>query len=380
MKRILALAVVGALAAGVSGCDLSPPAATVNGATISRAQLNDTLSVVSADTVAQCALAVLSQGNGSTLPAVAGSGDATVTTQFAAVELTGLVQQAIEQQGLARRHAAVNAADLAAARQDYETELSDASAQNGSPCNLTGSTLVHSLPAKFLDQQAQALAAEEKLEEVAGHVDVSRRALRAYYDTHQPAVTQLCLNLIVANDQASAQAIHDQIAGGTTFAAAAQGPGANHNGPPGGQEPCVFPSTVLSQLGQSIATAVATLADGQLAPPQSVTVTDPSTGTPSTAWIVVGMRQHHLVAFGDVEGGIRLQLLQQGRSGLSTALTALSARLSVQLDPRYGTWSARRGVSVPTPPPTASLLNPGTGQAQSGSSSLILPPGGRSTG
>ena len=150
----------------------------------------------------------------------------------------------------------------------------------------------------------RALAAQEKLEEVVGHIDVSPAAVHAYYDTHRAEVTQLCLNFIIASDQASAQAIHDRVAAGTTFADAVEGCGRRRQHPPDGAGPCVFPSDVVSQLGQATATAVEGLADGQLAPPQGISVPNQTTGVSQTIWIVISVRAHQLVSFANTEAGV----------------------------------------------------------------------------
>jgi hypothetical protein len=366
VKRLLALVVIGALGAGATGCDVSPTAATVNGIGISRSQLDGQLSTVAGNQVAQCALSVEQAQSGSSLPAVSGTGDATVSTQFAAFELNGLVEQALEQGALAQRHVAVTSADIANARSDYEAQVGAASAQVGSPCNLTGTRLTAALPNGFVDAQARALAYQEKLEEVIGHVDVSPAALRTYYGAHLTDETQLCLNLIITTGQAAAQAVHDKIAAGTSFADAAQGAGVDTtNTPTGGQGPCVFPSNVLSQLGQAGATAVESLADGQLAPPLGIPIPNQVTGTTTTVWIVIGVRQHRLVSYASSASGIRQTLLAMGGTHFTTALGHLVRQARVELDPQYGTWSTGRGVSVPTPPKPAFVLNRNVGAAAS---------------
>jgi hypothetical protein len=381
VKRLLALVVLGALCAGAAGCDVSPTAATVNGITISRSQLDDQLSTVSGNSVAQCALTVEASQSGGTLPAVSGTGDATVSTQFAAFELNGLVEQTLEQSALARRHVTVSTADIAHARQDYEAQIGAAAAQSGSPCNLTGTRLTGALPQAFVDSQARALAYQEKLEEVLGHVDVSPAALRAYYDSHLIDVTQLCLNLIITTGQAAAQAVHDKIAFGTSFATASQGAGVDTtNTPSGGQGPCVFPANIVSQLGQAAAAAVVSLPDGGLAPPEGIPVPNQVTGQTSTVWIVIGVRQHHLVSFADSASGIRQALLGMGGARFTSAFARVVRVAQVELDPRYGTWSTARGVSAPTPPKPAYVLNPNVGAAAPSGPALGSLPGTRPTG
>ncbi|HVA02916.1 MAG TPA: hypothetical protein VMU64_04135 [Acidimicrobiales bacterium] len=378
MKRLLALVVVGALCTAAAGCDLSPDAATVNGLTISQSEFQGQLSVISGSTVAQCALSIEEAQSGGTLPTVAGSGQSTVSTRFAAFALNGLVAQTLEESALAKRHAAVTTSDLAAARKDYISQVEAASTQVTSPCNLTGADLVNRLPKAFVDSQVRALAAQEKLEEVVGHIDVSPTAVHGYYNTHRAEVTQLCLNFIIASDQASAQTIHDRIAAGTTFADASKGVGVDANTPPGGAGPCVFPSDVVSQLGQTTATAVEGLADGQLAPPQGISVPNQTTGVSQTIWIVISVRAHQLVSFANTEAGLRQEILAKGGPAFSTALGHVVRSASVELDPRYGTWNPNRGVAAPTPPKPAFVLNPSHDGSTSGSS--ILGSGGQSAG
>ncbi len=374
MKRLLVFVVAGSAVRGAAGCDLSPDAATVNGTTISQSELQDQLAAISGSSVARCALSIEDAQSGGTLPTMKGTGQATVTTRFAAFSLNGLVAQTLEQGALAQRHVPVTAADVAAARKDYLAQLEVASTQVASPCNLTGTALVNRLPKSFVDSQAVALAAQEKLEEVVGHVDVSPGAVRAYYNSHLSEVTQLCLNFIIATSQATAQTIHDAIAAGTTFAAASKGPGADANSPPNGAGPCVFPNDVAAQLGSATATVVEGLADGQLAPPQAVSVPNQITGVNQTIWIVISVRAHQVVPFALTESGLRQEILAKGGPSFSAALGRVVRNARVELDPRYGTWSPTHGVAAPTPPKPAFVLNTSDSGPTSGSS--ILGPSG----
>src|SRR5579872_1395404 len=337
---------MGALGAGAAGCDTSPSAATVDGLTISQSALGTQLTQASG-AMAQCALAVQEAAAGRSLPPVHGASADTVSTGFAAFVLDRLVQQTLEQRALAQRHAAVAPADVAAARQDFESQLVAAVSQVGSPCNLTGDALVAKLPGDFVQSQALLLAEQEKLEAVAGHVDVSGSALRTYYRAHIPAVTELCLDFIVANDQASAEAIHNQIAAGASFATAAQGSGANAAATPQQAEgPCFDPATLAQELGAANAAPIEALPDGGVAAPELVNITDPTTGAPAQAWLVFGVRAHQLVPFDSAESGLRRQLLAAASAKLTAALSAVARGAVVDLDPRYGTWTLARGVSV----------------------------------
>ena len=227
----------------------------------------------------------------------------------------------------------------------------------GSPCTLTGSALTSRLPRAFVDVQARSTAAEERLEEVLGHVDVRPAALRAYYASHLDSVTQQCLNLIVTANQADAQAIHDQIAGGSSFLTASQGPQVVQGTPPGGQGPCVYPSTVTSQLGAAVEQTLAALPDNTLAPPQVVQVPNQLTGATATYWLVLEVRQRQRVPFEALQGSIRRLLLSQGGSNLGSTLARLVHHAQVVVDPQYGSWNPSGGLSGPRPPSPAFLLN-----------------------
>ena len=368
MRRLLPLLAVGALAASATACDLSPPAVTVGGVSVSRSTLDTQLSAVAGSEAAQCALSALSEQNGASVPDVKGAGANTVSTAFAAFELTGLVRQSLEQRALAARGASVDVADVAAARGDYENELIAASSSQPA-CSISGTDLVARLPSAFLAEQARLLAFDEKVEQVLGHVDVSTAALHRIYDASPGQFTEQCVDLIVANDQASAQTLHDQIAAGTSFATAAGSPQANTaEGPPGGQEPCVYPSTIAAQLGSAVATVINGLAVGQVAAPQALSTTNPTTGQATTIWLVLGLRQHQLQPFAAIEAGLRYQQLQSHLSTLDAVLTREAHGTRIDLDPRYGTWSARGGVTPPTPPPASFVLNPSAAQGTSAAS------------
>jgi hypothetical protein len=241
--------------------------------------------------------------------------------------------------------------------------LVSAVSQVGSPCNLTGDALVAKLPGPFVQTQALLLADQEKLEAVVGHVDVSESALRAYYSSHIAQVTDLCLDLIVANDQSSAQAIHDQLVGGTSFAVAAQGSGASSLTPTQGEGPCFDPTTLAEELGQPVAAAIEALPDGGVAAPEEINLTNPNTGTAAPTWVVFGMRAHQLVPFDSAESGLRRQLLAADSTSFTSALNGVANDANVDLDPRYGTWSLAHGVTAPAPPPAKFVLNPRLAQA-----------------
>ncbi|HXQ58909.1 MAG TPA: hypothetical protein VN799_02390 [Acidimicrobiales bacterium] len=364
MRRLLLVAVLGAVVVGATSCDVSPPAATVDGVTISQSMLNGVLSTEINDPHAQCAAQILA-GQTKSPVGIGTEGDGTtanaVSPAFADAQLFSMVLQEIETQALARRGVAVTAADVAAARIDYPGQLQQQQSQTGSPsgCSLnTATPLAKQLPAGFLQKQAEILAAQEQFEVAVGHVNVSPSALTSYYDSHRSLVTQECLNIILADSQAAAQTLHDEIAAGTSFPAAAKAAGADQQAtPPNGELQCGYPTGLNSQLGATLGATVDALQAGQLSEPLTWQTTNPQTGAPTTFYLVVQMRQHYLVPFATLRDQIRQAILAQNSATVGVLLHQAVARAQVTVDPRYGSWDPAHGITAPTPPPPAFVPN-----------------------
>jgi hypothetical protein len=367
VKRLLLLVVLGALVVAASGCDLSPPAATVNGVAISQSTLNAELSTLIANHNAQCA-AQLAAGLTTSPVGVGTEGDGTtpnaVTPTFADNALETLVLEQLEQQTLARHKVAVTGADLTDATTDYESQLQQqldqVQSENETPsgCTLsTTSALSAQLPRGFLRQETRSLADQEMFEVAVGHVNLSSAALQSYYTAHLSEVTQECLNVIVSDTQAAAQTVHNLIAAGASFATASTSSSADTQATPsGGELACEYPATAEQQFGTTLATTIDALASGQLAEPMAWQ-TESSTGTSLTEYVVVQMRQHQIVPFATLAESIREAILEAHSSVVSKTLEALVVRAHVSVDARFGGWSPKHGVTIPTPPPPAFVLN-----------------------
>lgn len=295
-----------------------------------------------------------------------GAGQETVPVALVDSELGTLVQNEAEGQALAARHITVSAADLTAARQDFVTELEEASqqlAQSGGSLsagcsNVQVTSVVSKLPPAFVQQETQMLARQEKLQSLFGHIDVSPAGLRKYYDSHKANFTQVCLNLLVADSAAKAQQLHAMVTSGTSFAAAASSPAADpNNTPPGGQLRCVYPNQITSTFGTSVASVLDNLPVGGISKP--VPVSSSSTVGPATFYLVGQMRQRQLVPLNSaLQSQLRLALLQQGNQAASTGISKILSQASVWIDPRYGSWNhLKQQILPPSSPRCTELLN-----------------------
>jgi hypothetical protein len=341
------VAVLAALAAAGTACDLSPPAATVAGATVTTSQLDAQLSAIAQSPYAQCTL----QLQGVNLPSkVTGAGDSTVTSELASFELSTLVLEQLVTSDLAQRGHPVTAADISAARQDLVAQLSSSSA---SPCVVSGSQLVGRLPTAFRDQQVRFLAAQERLAATLGKVDLSPPGMFAYYQSHPAQFQEVCLSDIAVQSQAQAQQIHDTIASGaSTFAAQAQQSSIDtQTAANGGQIPCVPATQIVNPV---ITNAITGLSPGQISQP----VFEP-TGTPggNGVWFVLELDGRPDIPFESAQSQIREQLLSPVNALVSAEYSRIASRAKVTVDPRFGKWTVAQGVQPPTPPPSSLLLS-----------------------
>jgi hypothetical protein len=367
VKRLLIVVALGALVAGATGCDVSPPAATVDGVAISQSALNNELSAEIANGGAQCA-ALMAAGATTSPLGVGTTGDGTtpnaVTPSFADNALETLVLEKLEARTLAHRGVAVTPADVAVASTDYQdqlrSQLEQAQSQSATPAGCTLSakkSLSSQLPHAFLARQATSLADQEQFEVAVGHVDLSPAAIQAYYVAHKADVTQACVNVIVADSAANAQTVHDAIAAGSTFTTAATSAAADQQStPPGGTLPCEYPANFSTIFGASLAPTVLALKVGQLAEPLTL-ATQSSTGAATNIYLVVQMRARVLVPLASLKSSFRQAILSAHISAVQSALQSLVRKSQVTVDPRYGTWSTTRGVTVPVPPAPAFVLN-----------------------
>lgn len=365
-RRAAAAFALAGVAVGASACTASPPAATVGGVAISRSTLDDQLSVLASDAAAACVFtAEFAPG----VASVAGAGQSTVTASVASAELDNLVVERLLQQDLRRHGVTVTAADIAAARQDLSVDVDRAlvnDSQSGAvppACASLTTNPVAALPDPFGGDVTRFLAVQEQFRALVGHVDISPPAVHAYYAAHPSEFEQACLNLVVADTQAAAQAIQAAVAGGQSIAVAASGPGANTQiTPPGGQLTCQLPSVISGTFGSGDAALIYAATTGQVLGPMAWT--DPATGVGH--WLVVQVRQLSPAPESAVASQIRQQLLATTSAAAQSALQSVVRAADVQVDPRYGSWRPASGLVPPSTPPPADVLDPAANQATGG--------------
>jgi parvulin-like peptidyl-prolyl isomerase len=349
---------VGLFVLGVAGtgCDVSPPAATVDGTTITQSKLDAQLSDVAQNQYARCAMEM--QG-ASLASSFTGAGGSTVSSELASYELSTLVLGELIAQDLARRHHSVSASEVSAATEDLvaEFESSTSSGSSSCPAQVTGRQLLARLPWEFSSEQVRYLADEEQLAVAVAHVDLSAAALGRYYFTHSSQFAEVCLSDIAQSSQAQAQSILRAVSSGAaTFAdEARQSSIDTQTAQNGGAIPCVRSSEVQNP---TILSAIASLTPGQVSQPVQAT-----TSSGGTVWLLFEVNARPELPLAQVSSEIRLTLFSGHSAELTREIDLLTSRARVTVDPRYGSWSRLRGVRPPVAPAAKYLLSPGADQS-----------------
>ncbi len=373
MKRLVSLLslTVLVLAAGglASGCDATPPAATINGATISTGTLNGQLQAYESTQAGACLLTIESGGTSVQVSGEGGQG--TFNTNFVDGILHQSVSNVLYQQYAATKGIHVTAADLATAQSDVDsylsgeitTQVSEASeAGEQSYCEtdegqaLTGAQVLDALPVSIRNAQIESQAVESQL--LARGADLSNAAIAAYYQKNPTDFVGACVSAIESDTQADANKLLAQINAGASFASVAKASSLDQtSAAKGGALGCDYTLQSVEQQLQDSSITVGT----PLAPIQE---------SSSGAWVIFEVTSESLQSLADATPTIREDLLESSsnESRVSAEVTRYARTVPVSVDPRYGTWTVKSIVPPPSPP-TEYLLSAALGTSGSGSSS-----------
>ncbi|HWF21584.1 MAG TPA: peptidylprolyl isomerase [Acidimicrobiales bacterium] len=372
LSVVVLLVVAGGLA---SACDATPPAASVNGATIATGTLNDQLHAYETTQAGACLLTIESAGSAVQVQGQGGSG--TYDMNFVDGILHQGVSNILYEQYAAAHDVQVTPAQVATAKSEVEsfldgsisTQLSQANAvgqqsfcqlQNGQP--VTGAQVLAGLPASLRSAQIQSQAIEDRL--LALGDNITAADIFAYYVKNPTQFTGACVSAIESDSQAHANALVAQINGGASFASVAKANSLDQNSAPnGGALGCNFTVASVEQELQ-----VPSLTVGALVGP----VQESSTG----AWVIFEVTGEVTQSLADATPTIRQDLLRSNanQTRVANQVKRFARHSAISVDPRYGTWTVARIVPPPGPKPIdllAAALSSGTksGTKSSGSGS-----------
>jgi parvulin-like peptidyl-prolyl isomerase len=323
------------LSLALSACDVSalPYAAKVGNATVSTAQLEETLSQTASNAELRCV-----QKN----TAVDGTGGGDFAASLTAVRLGELVQLQLEASLLSSLHLHLSAYATTAAVDELVAGFSSSPFAS---CASSGPAFLAMLPGSyrqaFVDLQAYPVVLEAHL---AG-AELSDAGIARYEQRHRAEMTLTCLSAIVVATKASAESLARAIRAGANFASLAKAHSLDTgSAPQGGALGCAVPG----DLEQPVGGAAAALAVGQLSAP-------------------VPFDGSYVLLLATSRGGLAstaeaLQAILNSESNAETSLVKrYSATIGVEINPSYGAYSlGNSGAEVvpPVGPSDAQLANP----------------------
>ena len=356
---VLAVTALGILA---SACDVTPPAASANGATISTATLNTQLRTLASTPAGMC-LNQLENSQRFSGPIAGAGGTGTYTMEFTNAVLNVQVGDLLAEQFAASKDITLTSADLTTATSDLQStldgEISSANQQASSTgsvplcadstgAGISGKALLGALPAEVAAAQIRNQAVDEKL--LARGADLSEAAVSQYYAANQAQFTSVCVSVIATDTQAHANQLVTQLNAGASFAALAKANSLDtQTGPNGGALGCNYTRAAVEQALQV----------------QSVTVGQPITPVQdrtSGQWVIYEVTSQSVEPLSAAASVARQELLQSTANvtRVSREIVAFAARSDVSVDPQYGSWK-RLTVVSPVGPPTQYLVAAASG-------------------
>lgn len=317
------LAVAAALTAASvlsTGCNasLSPYAAKVGNTTITPAQLNASLTGAYGNTSFRCLL----ENTASTGYRFHGAGTDTWDSQYVNFVLTNLIESAVVRSALSANHvvptATARAIVTSELEQQFSSELSD------SHCGGTGPSVLGELKSTLTPSFVDLRLGELSLAAKAQHVQLSDGGIAAWESTHRTENEEACLSGIFAKSASVAQHAYNLSKSGTPFATLLKRYSTPPSGVPSTGVLGCYTSSELTEIGASVASAVAQTATGSLSKP----ITDQG----QTILLDVTSRPLQPVA-----DAVSL-IIGLGTSAYTSAIERVERAEGVTVDPAYGRW------------------------------------------
>jgi hypothetical protein len=362
------------LGGGVAAAAFLVPsnAAVVNGSAISQETLNSDVSAIAGSPEYQCYLNseayLSSNGSQAGLPPVAGAGQGqnpgdnpTANTAFVATYLDTEVGHQIVLQLAARRDVTATQAQQDQARTDLTHQISAVMAQVAQTAQgqnprfscgavtkpLTGTQVLDSLPASFVDSQVAFVATASALQEDLAGVGSSERDLMGYYERHRSEFDTVCFNAAEYSSEASANQAQAAIDFGTPFSQIAG------QAEQAGTISCNAIVAVANEVGVDLS-KLSDIAVGKASAPISV----------NGSYIVLELSRRTPTPYASAKSLVSQAVQGAGAQAAQVAITAKERRSTVSIDPRYGTWHvASATVLTPLPPQPADVLNASANKA-----------------
>ncbi len=330
MRRLLipACLLLAALTLGACNANFTSFAATVDSATISQHELNETVQAADASSGFRCVV------TGGGAEATRGAG-VSYNAGFAAQMLTTLVEGRALKVELARHQLRLTGFARSVGRSELEQALAPGQATDQS-CTEPAAAVLASLPASVRARLIDLQAAQAMLAARAIGAQLSVAGVAAWAKAHPSAARVTCLSVAPFPSKAAAAAFVAQLRKGASFSSAAASSGTQ------AQAGCVQATALPGGLG-AVVDALA---------PQQISSPTPYGST----WLVFTVSSRRSATGSEAAGF----LLNTAASKVGALVNRALARVEVQIDPAYGSWRNVQGTYQVVPrsgPPAAALFN-----------------------
>lgn len=304
------------------------PAATVGGVVIEQSAVQDLL-----DAQRRYYESLDDPAAAERLTAFLGQSDGTFALPEASKSLESLINAEIARQYLADHKRPLTKADLDAARSEIESQLS------------SQQIALDSVDKALLDFTVESSAAANVLREmmakqVAAAVDDAEREaqIQALFEELAPQ-RPLCLNIIVSESEADAQAARARVEGGEDFAAVAAEVSADPNtAAVGGYAGCAQPEQATQAFGGDYTNAKV----GDLSGPFNQ----------NDVWVTIEIGSTTGPTLDQMRPELERQVTALDDQKVTTRLAEVVMKADVTVDPRFGIWDPETGTITPPVAPT----------------------------
>jgi len=310
---------------------VTPYAATVNGSTISRSELDSAMRAIAANPGYTC----LIESSSNNSQPIAGAGQDTFSTGFAAKVLTELIEGRVAAQEVARLGLPVGAYTAKFAREQAAADLSPPSSSSSTPstCTESGATVLEAFSPSYRSTYLSLQLDQDILGGYLSGARLTAAGLARYARTHPRLAHLDCTSAILVSGRSLAEKIEAELARGVPFASLARRYTIDTaTARAGGALGCIAPSELAGDLGG----VISRLAVGVVSPPISFS----------------GDYAIFLVTARRPEGASQLaaQILSTAGPKVTTFVNRLLDRARVAVDPSYGSWSTKKGAIGVQPP------------------------------
>jgi hypothetical protein len=326
VRRLVALLVFALIGATLYGLSGFSSGISANGSGISSSTFRSELAAITSNVTLACYVAALDPTS-----FASGSGGASMVASGAAawanLRIEGI---AIDKYAQTTLKFHPDAATLAKAQESLESELSDASASQSTPCTGTSTEALAEMPTEMrtfeIASQAASLDLVAKLNTT---IPLTLASMKTYYDSHTSDYDTICVSVAVVEPTQVTQFNQAQ-AEGMTVAELAKKFSADPSGQKGGAYGCFAPSSTSFSGVRS--DTLSTPLDTFPKTPQYITYDN------AEAALFVAPTKRTPTPFASAESAVLSDLESANASSANTEKEQILYYSAIAIDPAFGRW------------------------------------------